>query len=275
MPSLLIHGTRISDSTDKYFDQVSLSDMCIIDQSGYDPIGVYESDSQQIINTKIVDNASVLVRSSIDENRYDEYYDSIYHVDYQIPDFAGYQIIGITLSNLYLLKNIECSNKVLHIYTGDNSFKYCHYEQVQKFKHIHAQNIDIKDKLSNLSLLPLIGPQRIIYKANESEEGIFYHHSMSHDFRKLFRRPKIIPKEEYYQKMAKCKYVVIMRGSGLDTYRLWEAIKYGCIPVIVIDKSSENFAVYLKEFLREVSGLKPIYQIPTFASNASILAIKF
>lgn len=40
------------------------------------------------------------------------------------------------------------------------------------------------------------------------------------------------PFEEYLQDMAQAKFTIAPRGAGLDTYRLWEALYVGSIPIV-------------------------------------------
>ncbi len=43
----------------------------------------------------------------------------------------------------------------------------------------------------------------------------------------------------YYQDLAKSKFMICPRGCGIDTYRLWDSIHMGCIPIV------EKFDGYL------------------------------
>ena len=37
----------------------------------------------------------------------------------------------------------------------------------------------------------------------------------------------------YYNKLSRSKFMIAPRGCGLDTYRLWDSIYLGCIPIVV------------------------------------------
>ena len=37
----------------------------------------------------------------------------------------------------------------------------------------------------------------------------------------------------YYETIAKTKFMICPRGCGLDTYRLWDCLYLGCIPIVV------------------------------------------
>lgn len=39
--------------------------------------------------------------------------------------------------------------------------------------------------------------------------------------------------ENYYQQIASSKFMICPRGCGLDTYRMWDCLYYGCIPIVV------------------------------------------
>lgn len=36
----------------------------------------------------------------------------------------------------------------------------------------------------------------------------------------------------YYTDLSKCKFMICPRGCGIDTYRLWDCIHMGCIPIV-------------------------------------------
>lgn len=38
--------------------------------------------------------------------------------------------------------------------------------------------------------------------------------------------------QEFYYKIAKSKFAICPRGCGIDTYRLWDCISLGCIPIV-------------------------------------------
>ena len=45
----------------------------------------------------------------------------------------------------------------------------------------------------------------------------------------------------YYEKLSKSKFMISPRGCGLDTYRLWDSLYLGTIPIVVKYEGYENF----------------------------------
>ena len=37
----------------------------------------------------------------------------------------------------------------------------------------------------------------------------------------------------YYETIARSKFMLCPRGCGLDTYRMWDCLYLGCIPIVV------------------------------------------
>lgn len=42
-----------------------------------------------------------------------------------------------------------------------------------------------------------------------------------------------IGRKDFYEKMSKSKFVVCPRGNGIDTFRLWDSLYLGAIPIVV------------------------------------------
>ena len=45
----------------------------------------------------------------------------------------------------------------------------------------------------------------------------------------------------YYETIAKSKFMICPRGCGLDTYRLWDCLYLGCIPIVVKYEGYQDF----------------------------------
>ena len=45
----------------------------------------------------------------------------------------------------------------------------------------------------------------------------------------------------YYEKISRSKFMVCPRGCGLDTYRLWDCLYLGCIPIVVKYEGYQDF----------------------------------
>ncbi|MGB6037212.1 MAG: exostosin family protein [Cryomorphaceae bacterium] len=53
-----------------------------------------------------------------------------------------------------------------------------------------------------------------------------------------------IGRDEFYTKMSKSKFCLCPRGNGLDTFRMWDALYLGAIPIV---EKSPIFHEYLKD----------------------------
>jgi hypothetical protein len=75
-----------------------------------------------------------------------------------------------------------------------------------------------------------------------------------------------ISRLEYYKKVSESKFIICPRGNGIDTFRLWDSLYLGAIPIVVEEavfhkslyelpilflESYEDFAKLNKEFLEE------------------------
>jgi hypothetical protein len=45
----------------------------------------------------------------------------------------------------------------------------------------------------------------------------------------------------YYETISKSKFMICPRGCGLDTYRLWDCLYLGCIPIVVKYEGYQDF----------------------------------
>ena len=208
----------------------------------------------------------LLIRYSNEESINDKYYDQIYHPDRGLylnsvlggeespliyPTLIGIYINCIKYLRPYTFREIDSHSNAedLYIYTHDDPFddvilacNLCH-----QFKRVHAQNIDIPIDIPNLITFPIyVGLN--IPKISKENHILICHHQ-SHPIRRKFVS-RTYGKEEYKALLKKAKYVLIVRGNGLDTYRLWESIEENCIPIIYRDESSRNFIRYLEKYLR-------------------------
>jgi len=42
-----------------------------------------------------------------------------------------------------------------------------------------------------------------------------------------------LPYEDYCEGMTDCKFVICPEGNGIDTHRLWEALYFTCVPIVI------------------------------------------
>jgi hypothetical protein len=45
----------------------------------------------------------------------------------------------------------------------------------------------------------------------------------------------------YYETISKSKFMICPRGCGLDTYRMWDCLYLGCIPIVVKYEGYKDF----------------------------------
>ena len=50
---------------------------------------------------------------------------------------------------------------------------------------------------------------------------------------------------DYFQKLSRSKYCICPRGWGIDCYRIFDAIHFGCIPIV---KNYGDYKHYFKNF---------------------------
>lgn len=50
-----------------------------------------------------------------------------------------------------------------------------------------------------------------------------------------------VPRDQYIQEMAESVFVFCPLGNGIDTCRLWEALYLGCIPIVQLNKATEQW----------------------------------
>lgn len=62
---------------------------------------------------------------------------------------------------------------------------------------------------------------------------------------------------KYYQDIYKYRFVLSPEGNGIDTYRTWESIFCGAIPIV----QKSNFSSYIREFpiieVYDIAGINP------------------
>jgi hypothetical protein len=67
-------------------------------------------------------------------------------------------------------------------------------------------------------VLNIINKKNFIIKENIEDTHILNRNSLDFNY--------------FYEKIAKSKFAICPRGCGIDTYRLWDCISLGCIPII-------------------------------------------
>lgn len=79
----------------------------------------------------------------------------------------------------------------------------------------------------------------------------------------LWREKEILPREETWRRQTEFAFVVSPHSNGLDCIRTWEALQFGCIPIVRsshIDKVYEELPVLI---VNEWEDVKPTLLIRT------------
>ncbi len=163
----------------------------------------------------------------------------------------------------------------LYSHNGDYAFdsKFMSLIEDKKINKIYAQNLDINSNYSNkLTLLPigiarevfLHGDVNCLYSLmtktymNKKTKDIYINlNASTHELRgrvlnvlsngnwELIKTPK--PYKEYLIDLSQHRFALCVRGNGLDTHRFWECLYLRVVPVIVYDKSLDNFISQLNK----------------------------
>jgi len=130
--------------------------------------------------------------------------------------------------------------------------------------------------------MPLISQPVNNNKQTESEKSIDYSFigSNTHEIREqlidelgnsdvMFAK---IPIENYYNYLRKTKYALCPRGYGITSFRMAEAMAFGCVPVYISDEFWEPFNIPFDYGIK----VRPhqIKQIPEIIKNADYPKLK-
>ena len=86
-------------------------------------------------------------------------------------------------------------------------------------------------EIGNLPRLQQLHSERIPWDQKQNDICIPYHGS-THDSRTLTPTLAKLPYEEYMREIGKHKFVVVMRGNGIDTHRFSEVLLMGSVPIV-------------------------------------------
>jgi hypothetical protein len=125
-----------------------------------------------------------------------------------------------------------------------------------------AQNCNILHP--KIKLVPIgVNPQTkdillsIVPFENKKDDVYFNCSSWSNPIRLNMKNlNKKLPAKEYFEEMTQYKYVACPRGLGIDTYRIWEAIHLGCIPIL--EKSNFSKMISEKYKIIEINSFKDL-----------------
>jgi hypothetical protein len=93
-----------------------------------------------------------------------------------------------------------------------------------------------------LEILDIINKKEFIVKENISDTHIVNRDALNFNV--------------FYDKIAKSKFAVCPRGCGIDTYRLWDCISLGCIPIVDKYDSHNAFSDLPVLFLDTISDFE-------------------
>ena len=110
-----------------------------------------------------------------------------------------------------------------------------------KFNHFHLKTNN-KDNLCYANFGLCIdrwfgNPRNEIVEYIKTKPFIFYENIVSSD---LVNR-NMMNIDHFYENISKSKFAICPRGCGIDTYRLWDCICLGCIPIVEKYGGYEHF----------------------------------
>lgn len=183
----------------------------------------------------------------------------------------------------YILPNLSNKLKyVIYSHNGDYAFdsRFKSIIEDSKVKHIYAQNLNINldiNENEKTTMIPiglardmfLHGDLEKLYEVmtknyylKKTKELYINFNENTYSTRKVIMN--VIKKsgkweiksaksyKEYLEEMSEYRFCLCIRGNGIDTHRLWEAVYLGVVPVIVYEKSLDNY-------LRELDKLQIKY----------------
>ena len=160
--------------------------------------------------------------------------------------------------NLNYLVN-QPKKYILIFHATDSDFTYHHFECIKPFvKHIYAVNCKITHKL--ITKIPAgvaanFNPPKEL--RNNIKDILCYlphlnlfingnpYHLKASIMRQIciqfFKNKEFVTKEgsgrleldDYYNKISRCKFVIVPMGVGSDTYKIYEAAYLGATPIII------------------------------------------
>ena len=64
----------------------------------------------------------------------------------------------------------------------------------------------------------------------------------------------------YYEDLARSKFSICPRGAGIDTYRMWDSISMGCVPIVEKYEGYQQFEdlpVFYVDHWKDIEDLTP------------------
>jgi hypothetical protein len=203
------------------------------------------------------------------------------YIDYS-EDFLEYYDVNNYFNSLrntkLLLGNVDIDfPPPKKPYSYDKYFKKyilpSNYEEIDYYEKIDKDLINIIEKNNihvftyslsmnhpNLFFIPLGISKNFnhFYLKKNTKETLCYlnigipcdrwHGNPRKDILKLLENKSFIKKRNgldylsFYTDISKSKFAICPRGCGIDTYRLWDCIAIGCIPIVEKYDSHEQFA---------------------------------
>lgn len=111
----------------------------------------------------------------------------------------------------------------------------------------HLKNRDIEYSFIGKNTHPI--REQLIKAFNNDTNTSYFDETLGRDIELTHRtlNPYIgfdeLPIAEYYQILIRTKYALCPRGYGVTSFRMFEAMAYGCIPVYISDEFLEPFNI--------------------------------
>lgn len=154
-----------------------------------------------------------------------------------------------------------CINaKILIFGNGDEEFKSFDFPLPKSVKRIYLQNLMFTDKffrllpigLENIRLIRNGFPKNFANFSEEKNNQILVGpYSNTHQVRReinalnfsddrIEKETAFFEPHDYAEKASKFRFIATPRGNGIDTHRFWEALYFGCVPIVEKNAWSNN-----------------------------------
>jgi hypothetical protein len=72
---------------------------------------------------------------------------------------------------------------------------------------------------------------------------------------------------EYVASLRSSKFIPCPRGTNIETFRLWEALEYGCIPLVVREEGDDQYYNWLRSHLPGLFAAASWQEAPAFVNT--------
>jgi len=134
--------------------------------------------------------------------------------------------------------NIDISPREMNVENIPIGILDKNLELFKSLFHTHTQD----EKIYINFQIPACGSQR--YREIRKQVYEIYQDNQNFVINQKFKGSLIDSHANYFNECSKHKYMLCPEGNGIDTYRIWEAIYFGNIPIIQKCNWSQSFIDY-------------------------------